>query len=199
MDSDHITAFAKHFEDQSFDLRLGQGAGRQGATLSLSFFPEERSMSMGAYDYQRAAYTHNFGTVSAGAVAPFIAEVEAAYGIEVPAIFRSLSEEYLSNLNGALGLSEYLEKDSTDCEYCGPSNDSIDAFYYPPIHEGEPASLGVNYSYGCYGGEAIHGNPEEVGDSAIAILESAIEHCGGQDAEKKAGYFLRDLKMVLKR
>lgn len=197
MDSDNLTAFASYFKEDHFELR--PGADRDdSATLFLSFDPALQTMSLAAYDYKdRKGHTHELYSTDPSAVAPHIAQIEAYYGVKVPRSFRTRAETYLSQLDQCIGVRLEMNKEYSDCEYCGVNENKLEAFYYPAFDPSGRASLGVVTAYGCYGGDGVYGEPEEVAEEARRIIESAIRSGDDPDAKEEARQFLRDLNTVL--
>lgn len=181
MDSDHYSAFALHFRDDSFEVRKGEDR-YDDAILWLSFRPIEGSLNMAVYDGAAKRYSHEFSSTRPQDVAGFIAQVEADFGVKVPRHFRKLSEEFLIHAAGSFGVSEDVRLEAYDCEYCGYDYGSIEAFYFPPLKPGDPASIGVSDSYGCYDSLQVFGDPADpdVLKEALSILDGGIRF--GDDA-----------------
>lgn len=196
MDSDRFTAFAKHFIDQTFDLIPG-ASPYEGASIFLSFFVEDGTLDIGVYNRNTQSYSHSFKSTDPAAVAPFIAEVEAAYGITVPEPFKTLPAEYLSQIGESFGIYTELMASLRECELCGTNEDRLEGFYYPPLASGEPASLGLYHGYGCYSGDSVYGDPAVVGAEALRILKHAIKYSDSEPAQKRARAFQKKLKAVL--
>lgn len=198
MDSDISTAFALHFQDQSFDLRRVEEDRYQDATIWLSFFPSRRSLSMDAYDGELSAITHNFASRNPEDVAGFIREVEAHYGTKVPEVFRTSVEDYLRHLEGALGFSAEISEPS-ECEDCGPTINHLEAFYFPAFEEGGPASLAVQNYFGCQGSDEVYGDPADptVRDTALRILRSAAEKADRDHNDLEIKLFIENLEGIL--
>lgn len=198
MDSDHYTAFAEHFQDDSFTVRKGEDHYGD-ATLWLSFFPSNRTLNLAVYDGAAREYSHELKATNPGAVAGFIAQVEADYGVKVPAHFRTLPEEFLALVGGSLGIAEDIYLEAHDCETCGSDYGQIEAFYFPPLEPGGPASLGASDSYGCFGGANVFGDPQDpaVSADALRILEWAVKNGDDGAAVARVASFLQALKAIL--
>jgi len=209
MDSDHSTAFAQRFREESLELDPTVEWGK-GASLTMYFHPEFLSMGLSVYDpnfeepgrqyygTNRGGYTHRFESTDPARVAPFLKEVEAAYGVRVPRRFEQSAVAFLEGLPEALGLSVELADEIVACEQCGDSTgDELTVFFFPPLEEGGPASLGVENRFGCFGGVELAGDPTEVGDEVVRIIQTAIK--GGRDksAVAEAREFLTELRKVL--
>jgi hypothetical protein len=197
MDSDHITPFAQHFTEQAFNVRAGE-YGHTDATLFLSFWPSMRTMNMSVYDYAAQEYSHKFSGSDPAKVPGFISVVERAYGVTIPEIFTTLSQEYLTGVPQMLGIHEQLQKNVRACDTCGDySGNELEAFYFPPLASGDPASLAVHNSFGCYGGEGVYGTLNEVGASAVELVESAISAGDKKKTVAQAREFLASLRELL--
>lgn len=198
MDSDHYTAAAGHFQDDSFEVRKGED--RYGdAILWLSFRPSEGTMNMAVYDGAAKAYSHQLSSTDAGAVAGFIAAVEADYGVKVPRRFKKLSVDFLTLVGDSFGVDEDVYLEAHDCELCGSDYGKIEAFYFPPLTPGGAASLGVVDTYGCFGGESVFGDPADpdVADAAMEILDWAVKNGDDRSAVDAVKAFRTQLKAVL--
>lgn len=196
MDSDYQTAFAQTFVDQAIELRPGVSPN-DGSTLFVSFSPSLEDFNIGVMDYRKGGYSHRLDSRDPEAVRPFFAAVEADYGVAIdPKIVDSV-ELYLRVLPEVIGVYTQLAEDFTTCGGCGdPNDDSLECFYGPPLAPGGPASLAVYSRSGCSSTEGIYGEPEDVGEKAIAIIESAIALADGRDAIETAQTFLSRIREI---
>lgn len=199
MDFDHYTAFAQHFKDDAFQLRPGDEEGRGDAILWLSFYPIDGVLNLAVYDDAARRYSHEFRSTDPADVPGFIAEVEAAYGVQVPPQFTELSQEYLQLVPGAFGVSEDVRATPHDCENCGYDYGKIEALYFPPLKPGGPASLAVADTYGCYDHIQISGDPadQDFLAEALRVLNSGIKFGDAKAEVKRVKRFRRQLLDVL--
>lgn len=172
MDSDSTTAYARYFQSDSFEISDPTGSVNSRIALWMSFLVEAGSLSLGVYSDEIQAYTHNFDSRDPSAVQPWIAQVESDYAVRVPQHFQQLPAKYLELVRDSFGISVCLDSGS-ECEYCGVNQDTVEAFYFPPLTTGGEASLGVYSRVGCYGSIEVYGNPQEA-----AVTEEALELLG---------------------
>ena len=209
MDSDHSTVFARRFHDVSMELDPTVEWGK-GASLNMYFHPEFLSLGLSVYDPNfrepgrqyygetRGGYTHSFESTDPARVAPFLREVEAAYGVTLEPEFEESAVAFLQGLPGALGLSVELADRIVACEQCGDSSgNELTVFFFPALEQGGPASLGVENRFGCFGGVELAGDPAEVGDEVVRIIQAAIKSGRDQSAVAEAKEFLGELRKVL--
>jgi len=197
MDSDYSTAFAQHFQDAVTVLRHDRDYAKS-ADLSLSFRPEIGALTLSVWDGLENGRTSQLETSNPKAVADFIRDVEIRYETRVESKFRTLSEQYLQQIEDSLGFSGQLRAPS-ECETCGLNDDELEAFYYPAFELGGQPSLAVYNRYGCYGGASVYGDPREssVRSEALRILRSGLDTSEGQRTRAELSVFIRRLEAVL--
>lgn len=196
MDSDYQTAFAQTFVDQAIELRPGVSPN-DGSTLFVSFSPSLEDFNIGVMDYRKGGYSHRLDSRDPEAVRPFFAAVEADYGVSIDPKIVDSAELYLQLLPEVVGIYTQLSDDFITCGGCGdPNDDSLEGFYCPPLIPGGPASLAVYSRSGCSSTESAYGDPKDVGDKAIAIIEASIAFADDEDAVEAAQTFLDRIREI---
>jgi len=197
MDSDYSTAFAQHFQDAVTALRPHWDYAKT-ADLSLSFRPEIGKLTLSLWDGQFQDRNSHFVSSDPREVANFIRDVESRYETRIESKFRTLSEQYLYQIEDSLGFSGQLRAPS-ECETCGSNDDELEAFYYPAFEFGGSPSLAVSNRYGCYGGAAIYGDPRdlEVRTEALRILRSGLETAEGERVRGELAGFIEAVETII--
>lgn len=193
MDSDSATPAAQYFVDRSLVLS-GTRADRDEVILWLSFRPSEGTVNLAVYDDMRKAYTFQFNGTTPEDVKTFIHQIETRYDTDVPAVYANTVSKFLDLKYKSFGLCERLNssEDLIACDQCGDyGDDGIEAFYFPPLKPGKPASVAVYLHYGCYSSETFAGPAHSFDDieRAIEIIEDAIDRADNEDVEQELEAF----------
>jgi hypothetical protein len=201
MDSDNTTPAARYFVDRSLVLS-GTRENRDEAILWLSFRETEGTVFLAVYDDTTKTYTHEFKGETPEAVNAFLTAVEDAYDTTVPVVYAKTVSAFLRLRDKAFGLSLTLEDPAqiTTCDQCGDyRGDSIEAFYFPPLSPGQPASVAVDLRYGCYGSKVTAVPAETLSDidEVIDIIEDGLKRADNDATEQELDAFLLRLVKTL--
>lgn len=176
MDSDSTTPAALYFQDESFILA---GTWREPeAILWLSFAESVQHVNLSVYGYGEQIYTHDFKGSTPEDAQAFFAEVESDYEVKLPSQYVETVSTFLSLKDKAFGLHASLDESSSHCDTCNDSNRSeLEAFYFPPLNEGEDASLAVDWRFGCYNSEVLAGDvsDKDFVKKVRSVLRTAME------------------------
>lgn len=197
MDSDETTPAARYFKDESFVLA---GTWRTPeAILWLSFSESTQSVNLSVYGYGDQEYTHEFTGSTPEDADVFFSEVEKDYHLKLPVTYRETVSKFLILKDEAFGLEASLDEKSSYCDTCNDNNRSeLEAFYFPPLNDGEDASLAVDWRFGCYNSEVMAGgvNDKHFLKKVRKTLRTAMDKTTAKGEAERIQGFLDKLAKV---